>query len=118
MAVISFAQTDSKIWLVAHWAHRRFLTDVIACFPDDTEMEHQLERAIALDGLHLHMLERDFASRIVKAMRIVASATINGTEMPCLRWKEGLDDEGQQMYREGISGLLRLIKEEIDYISE
>jgi hypothetical protein len=110
MGVISFAQTDADTWLAARWAYSRILRDTIATHADDGPLVAELEQAIALDGLSFDLLEPSLARKAAQAIKCVASATARGIDLPGMRWREDLDEDGTRIYQEGVHDLLSMIQ--------
>jgi hypothetical protein len=107
MAGISFSERNPEIWIVAGWAFRSVLSDVLARFPDDSEIVQKLDEAGALGFLHVEFLEQPLAERVTRAIREVASGVLAGTIRPQIA---GRFDEGTLVeYRKGLRMLLDAI---------
>jgi hypothetical protein len=69
MAAINIS--DEDCWIVGRWAFRTILKPTMAALPDDKDKEI-IERALALDGLHLPLIDQVQARRIAFALAKVA----------------------------------------------
>ena len=104
MAVISFSARKDEIWVAARWALRELLADVSAQYPDDRQMAEKFKEAVALDGLHLDLLDPSLAQRITRALGLVVDGVLDGSI------KSGIsvrypDAQTLEAYREGLLGL-------------
>ncbi len=105
MGVIAFREPE-QVWVVAGWAFRQILDDVMDQYPDDFEMEQKFQQAQALDGLHLDLLPPEFASRIAERICRVATGILNGS----IQSSVGERYHGTtrpQAYRTGLPSLVR-----------
>ena len=108
MAVIGFHYPDQG-WVAARWAFRQILDDVVSQFPDDFEMKHQFEQAIALDGLHLDMLAIEVADKIAGRICHVATGILNGSIHSSVK-EHYPDSATQEIYREGLRSLVKSLE--------
>lgn len=109
MAVIGFSTGDG--WIVARWAFRQFLEDIIAVYPEDSEMKDEINKALAFDGLHLDLMDILLVRKFIKAIKNVATKILQGSYDVRLR-KNSIDDEGLRMYTNSMNELLEYIKKE------
>lgn len=68
MAVIKVSTEDS--WIVGRWAFRTILRPTIEALTEDMDKE-VIKRALALDGLHLPLIDQMQARRIALTMEKV-----------------------------------------------
>ncbi len=108
MAIVSISK--EKGWLVARWAFKRFFEDLLLNHPGDDVFRYEVKQAMALDGLHLDLVETNLREELCHAIISTARATLKGGA-PGLRWDEGLDADGQVMYRSAVGDLLQMIEE-------
>lgn len=106
MAVVSFKEDVG--WVVARWAFRRLLEDIEQRNPHDIAMSKEFEQAIALDGLHIGLLEPYFGRRILHAMHGTVQELLDDVSG---RLRKELDEEDYQMYREALPELFRYIEQ-------
>ena len=71
-------QRPEEVWQVARWAFASLLRQAIAECEQDFEVRSIFERAIALDGLHLHLLTPDEAFKVRTILTSVASRAARG----------------------------------------
>jgi hypothetical protein len=80
MAVISFAEASpDAAWVVAGWAFRQVLADVMIRCPDDAEIVAILQRAEAVKYLMLEYLDRPLAVRLAASIEDTAAGVLAGT---------------------------------------
>jgi hypothetical protein len=78
--VISFSDKPDEIWgVVAGWAFRQVLDDVIFQYPEDSEMAHEFDKASNIGGLIFKLLEPELGARIANAIWEVATGILSGT---------------------------------------
>ena len=106
MAVVSFKNEAG--WVIARWAFRRLLEDIEQRNPQDTAMSREFEQALALDGLHLGLIEPSLSQKILHAMHRTVQELLDDVSGTL---KRGLDEEGYRMYREALPELLRYIEQ-------
>src|SRR5262249_21820647 len=78
MAVIAFSDDPGKGWVVAGWAVRQVLDDVLSQHPNDSAMAAEFAVAKLTSGILVHSLEPDLAARVTKAIRDVATGILSG----------------------------------------
>jgi hypothetical protein len=77
MAVISLAEASpDAAWVVAGWAFRRVLTDVMTQHPDDAEMATVFHEAEAVGFLRLGNLDGPSTIRLTQAIKDTATAVL------------------------------------------
>jgi len=105
----SISLPESEPWVVARWAFRRLLTTLQARYPEDSALVQQLEASMALDGLHLDLLEPELAHRTRGALLVVVVETLNaqgrGDSSPV-----HTDPEADRMYAEALAELRDKLK--------
>jgi hypothetical protein len=110
--VISFGESAEEVWLVAGWAYRRLLGDVLTASAQDEKVAYAVQQAVALQGLDLPLIareERELSVKLYKAIRNVAIATVQDSAKEPLNWKQGLDAAGQAMYLGAVRELLAIL---------
>jgi len=95
-------------WVKARRVVFRFLEDVQSQFSTDSELVDQLNASMALDGLHLDLIDPELSVRIAAALEVVAEATISGES--AMHHGEGLDPESEQMYVDTVRELLEKLR--------
>lgn len=108
MAVVSFGEHEDEVWLAARWAFSGFLGAVREKCLGDRDLEFAIDEAIALDGLHLTLLDGAIVKRLSPKLRGVAAEIIAG-QLPALQEGRVLDAGSQEQYRGAIQELLGLI---------
>src|ERR1051325_4752189 len=78
MAGISFAKQPAGIWIVAGWAFRQILSDIIANYPNDPELRAECFEAEALGFLHIDFLEGEMAAKMREAVCSVTKGILAG----------------------------------------
>jgi len=107
MAVISFSHTSNDAWKVSRWVFRQFLADIGSNLEDDVEAKQELEYAVALDGLHLYLLDQAVATRIMNAIRVAAKDILSDVSTYSTVSRNYPDRESQQMYYDAVHDLAR-----------
>jgi hypothetical protein len=98
------------VWQVARWAFAWLLRQAMAECGDDSRTALFFESALALDGLHLHLLDADEADAARKILLEVASRAANGELPPVEVDGRVLDDSSQRQFRVAASDLVRLLR--------
>ena len=78
MAGISLSKQPAGIWIVAGWAFRQILNDIIANYPYDPELGAECREAEALGFLHVDFLEGQIAERMREAVCSVNNGILTG----------------------------------------
>jgi hypothetical protein len=76
MAVIAFSDKPGHSWVVAGWAYRQVLEDVMSHYPEEDDIVHVLAEKKAGDGLLAGFLEPPLTVRITSAIRRVAEGIL------------------------------------------
>jgi hypothetical protein len=102
-------RTTKDVWQVARWAFVWLLRQAQAECADDSSTRPIFEKAIALDGLHLHLLEPDDARATRRVLLKVASTAAAGG-LPAVE-VDGrvLDDASQQEFRTAANELISML---------
>ncbi len=112
MAVIvdQAPRAPEDVWRVARWAFVWLLRQAMVKCGEDAATRFLFERAIALDGLHLHLLEADESRKARHILLEVASSGAGG-KLPQVE-VEGrvLDEDSQRQFRVAASELEALLK--------
>lgn len=111
MGVISFSRQSEQTWQVAGWAFRQVLDDIAQLYPDDTEMQEQLERAKLYDALSVYALSQEMAAKVVGGIRKVAEGILAGTIKSGIGSQPYGDIETQSQYKSGLRELLGVLPE-------
>jgi len=106
MAVISFAENCSDAaWVVAGWAFRQLLADVLTLHPNDTGLASVCEQAEAVGYLRLGCLDKPAATKLTSEIKETAAGVLAG------RVRSGIMDRfnDEQMTKEYLKGLRMLL---------
>ena len=95
-------------WVVARWAFAGYLEHVLAEVRNDAALAHAVEQAMALDGLHLTLVDRDVAERLGPVLLRVADEVIAGTRTARVEGRE-LDARSQEQFRRAVGELRPLL---------
>ena len=109
MALIGFLDQKEHNWVVAGWAYRQILEDVIARFPKDSEMVNTLKHYSDLDGLMFYFLETSLAARITAAIKQVAEGIWADTIQSSIHDKPFGNNHIVAEYRSSLQRLLSVI---------
>ncbi len=105
--VISFSSKTEEVWgVVAGWAYRQVMDDVISQYPGDSEMAGIFAEAKAIGGLHLYLLEPEIAVRIKRGIWQVATGILSGTIRSGIHDQPYGDTRTIEQYREVLQELL------------
>jgi len=115
MAVISFLEKQEHNWVVARWAYRQILEDVISHCPADSEMIGVLADKMESDGLLMEFLEPALAARITSAIKRVAEGILSGAIRSAIQDKPSGTAHMVQEYRKGLQELLETIPSRVDH---
>jgi len=69
---------EHEPWMVARWAFRGYLEHVLAEVSRDKELTFAIEEALALDGLHLPLLDPAVVRRLMPTLVRVAEEVVRG----------------------------------------
>ena len=111
--IIAFGESAEDVWLVAGWAYRRFLGDVLATSAHDETFVYAIQQAEALQGLDLTPEAQDapeLSRKLYKAIKDVAMTTLEDPPGRLAGWREGLDVAGQTMYLDAVKQLLAILE--------
>lgn len=110
MAVISFSEGSSDAaWVVAGWAFRQVLADVIVLHPDDPEMAAIFDRAEAVGYLRIGCFDKPLAIRLTAA--IIGTANwILANEIRSGIVERFQDEEATREYLKGLRMLLDAVR--------
>ena len=92
-------RTPEDVWQVARWAFVWLLRQAMAECGEDSMTRVLFERAIALDGLHLHLLGVDEARKARQVLLKVASSGARGQLAPVEVDGQVLDERSQRQFR-------------------
>ena len=109
MAVIGFSDRPEDIWLVAGWAFRQVLDDVISQYPGDSEMADEFAHSKTYSGLSVYSLEPDLAARVTNAIRQVATGILSGATRSGVHDQPYGDATTVEQYRGALQRLLEAI---------
>jgi len=109
MAVISFCDKPEGKWGVAGWVMRQMFDDVLAQFPNDSEMRKLFEVADLMSGFGMGELSPLLANRIIHALSQVAKGVLEGTIRSGILDRPEIEPETVQQYREVLRDLLEAI---------
>jgi hypothetical protein len=109
MAVIGFSDRPEEIWCVAGWAFRQVLGDVLSQYTEDSEMADEFTIAETQSGLHIDLLEPEFADRVTNAIRHVATGILSGAIRSGIHDQPYGDAMTIDQYRKGLQQLLEIL---------
>jgi hypothetical protein len=95
-------------WFRANWVFRQLAGDVSVRYRNDDCVCKALESAEALGSLDLKDMDEELCRKVMQAIKTVAEETISGT---IEGWRPH-DEGGHAMYREELSELAKLIKQQ------
>ena len=95
-------------WGVAGWAFRGYLNEVLAEVRHDPGLAYAIEQALALDGLHLPLLDPAVVRRLVPALIRVADEVVRGGR-PVRANGRVLDRDSQTQFRDAVAELRALL---------
>ena len=91
--------------VVAGWAFRQILDDVMSAYPDDSDLAALLQEAEDFGYLHIGNLEPRLANRVTASITEVATKILNGT-LPSSILERFNDGEMSKEYLKGLRALL------------
>jgi hypothetical protein len=109
MGAIVFSKKPEESWVKAGWVLRQILDDVSSHYPQDSEMAEEFERAKAINGLMVHLLQPDLAAKVTAAIREVATGILSGTILSGIADKPYGDERTVRQYREALQQLLEVV---------
>ncbi len=112
MGAIAFSSDHEHSWVVAGWAFRQVLDDVMSQHRNDRAMAEAFIEAGAIGGLMIHMLEPGLAKRATCAIKQVASEILSGSTETLLASQPYGDAPTIEQYRRSLKDLLRVIPED------
>jgi len=106
MAVIAFVENSADAaWVVAGWAFRQILADVIMVHRHDAEMAAIFDRAEAVGYLRIGCLDGPLATKLTAALRETAAGILAGGISSGVV-ERFHDEEATQEYLRGLRMLL------------
>ena len=99
-------RSAEDVWQVARWVFVWLLRQASAECGSASDMRQVFEQAIALDGLHLHLLRPDEARASRHLLLRVASAGAAGELPPVEVEGRVLDDRSQLQFRDAVRELI------------
>ena len=106
MAVIGFK--DKHSWVVAGWAYRQALEDIIShC--EDSKVAAILKIQIETDGIIVDFLEPELSARVTQAIKQVAEGILSGAIRSSIYDKSYGDEHRVREYVKGLQELLQTI---------
>ncbi len=109
MPSISVGREESEGWVVARWAYCGILEHVQEEVREDYDLHYCVEEAIALDGLHLDLLESGLTSRLVSVLLRVANEVVAGSRAVRVDGRT-LDEPSQAQFRKSVGDLRSLLQ--------
>jgi hypothetical protein len=105
--IISFSNKTEEIWgVVAGWAYRQVLDDVISHYHEDSEMTDAFTKAEAIGDLQIYSLEPELAARVTKAIWQVVTDILSGAIRSGIHDQPYGDARRVEQYREVLQELL------------
>jgi hypothetical protein len=112
MPALTF-EDERESWVVARWAFCSYLGNVEAHLRDDPELLHTIESAIALDGLHLSLIESSVVDRLLPILLRVADEVEAGTSVASVEGN-ALEPESQAQFQEAVRELRLRLRQFLD----
>ncbi len=109
MAAIAFSKDPEKGWVVAGWAFRQVLDDVISQRPEDSEMAAKFAQSKTHSGLSVDLLEPEFAAKVTNAIRQTVTDILSGTIRSGIHDQPYGDARTVEQYLEALRELLEVI---------
>lgn len=109
MGVISLADEPGADWGVARWAFCGYLEHVRKAVRGDRELEHCIDEAMALDGLHFPLLPGSVVGRLVPVLRRVADEVVEGRRQVQVEGRL-LDERAQDQFAQAVLRLRVLLE--------
>jgi hypothetical protein len=109
MAAIAFSKDAEKSWVVAGWAFRQLLDDVIAQNPGDSEMAEKFAQSKTHSGLMVYLLGPEFAARVTSAIKHIVTGILSGTIRSGIYDQPYGDTRTVEQYRAALQELLKAI---------
>ena len=109
MGAIAFSEEPKETWVVAGWAFRQVLDDTASQHPDDSELAKEFEKAKAISGLIVYILEHDVATRVTNSIRDVVRGILSRNIRSGIVGKPYGDEKTVEEYRKGLQQLLEAI---------
>lgn len=94
---------DGSNWFKANWVFRQLAQDVSDRYSSDAELCKAVDVAEALGTLDLKKMENDLCRRVMEALSVVATDTINGS---IAGWRPH-DAKEHALYCEAVSELTK-----------
>ena len=98
-------------WVVAGWAFRGYLDQVLAAVRGDSALTYTVEKALALDGLHFPRIDPAVVRRLVPVLLRVADEVVSGSR-PARSEGRILDDRSQEQFRQAVAELRAILSRE------
>jgi hypothetical protein len=95
-------------WFNANWVFSQLAEDVSKYGGSDSDVNNELEAALALGALFLDRMDGPLSSRIVESLRAVTQGTLDGR---IDGWRKA-DKREHQIYLECLTELLSLLKQQ------
>lgn len=109
MGAIGFSDKSEHSWVVAGWAFRQVLDDVISQYPDDSEMVKEFAQAKMFSGLSVELLEPAFAARVTSAIRQTVTGILSGGVRSGIHDQPYGDARTVEQYHGALRELLQVI---------
>jgi hypothetical protein len=109
VAAIAFSKTPDRGWVVAGWAFRQVLDDVVSEYPKDAGMVAELADSRELKGLMVYLLSPDLAARITSEIRVVATGILSGEIRSGIVDQPYGDARAVEQYRDALKELLEAV---------
>ena len=107
MPAITFSN-DEDSWVVARWVFCGYLDYVHGEVSHESDLAQIVEEAMALDGLHLSLLERNIAERLAPVLLRVASDVVAGKRAARVEGRV-LDTKSQAQFQEAVDNLRAML---------
>ena len=101
-------------WVVAGWAFRGYLDQVLAEVRGDPALASTVEEALALKGLHLPLTDPAVVRRLVPVLLRVADEVVRGAR-PVRADGRLLDDVSQEQFRHAVAELRAILDSQVGF---
>lgn len=99
---------DHLPWVVARWAFKGYVDQVLGEVRDDPDLAYAVEQALALDGLHLALTDPAVLRRLLPVLHRVADEVVSGTRPVSVEGRI-LDERSQEQFRKAVAELRSML---------
>jgi len=113
MPSITIGNEAEGTWMVARWAFCAYLQHVEEEIRGDGDLELTIEKAMALDGLHLALQDGQIVRRLIPVLRCVAAEIVDARRDARVDGRV-LDEGSQAQFREAVGELRDILDKYVD----